>query len=100
MGSGSQSSTRLGVMQATVEEVDLGALGRALSRRKYSILVLTLGAAAAAFLAVGLITPRYKSEARVLIETRENVFLRPEAEKASERNSTRSCRVLRCCARS
>ena len=27
-------------------------------------------------------TPRYKSEARVLVEGRENIFLRPEAEKA------------------
>ena len=27
-------------------------------------------------------TPRYKSEARVLIEGRENIFLRPEAEKS------------------
>ena len=88
MGAASQLSTRLGVMQAAVEEVDLGALGRALWRRKYSILVLTLGAAGAAFLTVGLITPRYKSEARVLIETRENVFLRPEAEKASEPATT------------
>ena len=28
-----------------------------------------------------MVTPRYKSEARVLIEGRENVFLRPDAEK-------------------
>jgi uncharacterized protein involved in exopolysaccharide biosynthesis/Mrp family chromosome partitioning ATPase len=71
-------------MQAAVEELDLGALGRALWRRKITILALTLGAAAAAFLAVSLITPRYKSESRVLIETRENIFLRPEAEKTNE----------------
>jgi uncharacterized protein involved in exopolysaccharide biosynthesis/Mrp family chromosome partitioning ATPase len=75
---------RLGGVQAAVEELDLAALGRALWRRKASILILTLGAAAAAFLAVSMITPRYKSEARLLIETRENVFLRPEAEKAGE----------------
>src|SRR6185436_6353938 len=38
-----------------------------------------------AFVAVNLLTPKYRSEARVLIETRENVFLRPEAEKTGER---------------
>ena len=38
--------------------------------------------AALAFIGVNLITPRYKSEARVLVEGRENIFLRPEAEKS------------------
>ena len=38
--------------------------------------------AAAAFVAVNLMTPRYKSEARILIEGHENIFLRPEAEKS------------------
>ena len=38
--------------------------------------------AALAFVGVNLITPRYKSEARVLVEGRENIFLRPEADKA------------------
>jgi polysaccharide biosynthesis transport protein len=79
-----QLTTRLGAVQAAVEELDLGALGRALWRRKATILALTLGAAAIAFIAVSLITPRYKSETRVLIETRENIFLRPEAEKTNE----------------
>ena len=31
-----------------------------------------------------MLTPRYKSEARVLIENRENIFLRPEAEKTQQ----------------
>jgi uncharacterized protein involved in exopolysaccharide biosynthesis/Mrp family chromosome partitioning ATPase len=84
MGASAQLTTRLGVVQAAVEELDLGALGRALWRRRVSILALTLGAAAVAFIAVSLITPKYKSETRVLIETRENIFLRPEAEKLSE----------------
>jgi polysaccharide biosynthesis transport protein len=84
MGASAQLATRLGVVQAAVEELDLGALGRALWRRKTTILALTLGAAAIAFIAVSLITPKYKSETRVLIETRENIFLRPEAEKTNE----------------
>jgi polysaccharide biosynthesis transport protein len=63
-------------------ELSLGAIGRALWRNKRSIIFPTLLMAAAAFIGVNLITPRYKSEARVLIEGRENIFLRPEAEKA------------------
>jgi succinoglycan biosynthesis transport protein ExoP len=78
---------RLGVAQA-IDEIDLGALGRALWRRKALIFGLTLLAAAIAGAAVNLVTPRYKSEARVLIETRDNIFLRPEAEKTTDRGTT------------
>src|SRR5450755_4364399 len=88
MVASAQLTTRLGVVQAAVEELDLGALGRALWHRRASILALTLGAAAIAFIAVSLITPRYKSETRVLIETRENIFLRPEADKTAEPGAT------------
>jgi succinoglycan biosynthesis transport protein ExoP len=88
MGASAQLTTRLGVMQAAVEELDLGALGRALWRRKAAIFGSTLAAAAIAFIAVSLITPRYKSESRVLIETRENIFLRPEADKTLEAGAT------------
>src|SRR3954470_13217054 len=76
-----------GVVQA-VDEFDLGTLGRSLWRKKLWILGLTLLASGLAFIAVNLITPRYKSEARVLIETRENIYLRPEAEKSLERSAT------------
>ena len=81
-----QSDGRLGVSAAT--EIDLGALGRALWGKKRWIIGLTLAAAAAAFAAVNFVTPKYKSEARILIETRENIFLRPDAEKSLERNAT------------
>jgi uncharacterized protein involved in exopolysaccharide biosynthesis len=37
--------------------------------------------------AVNLVTPRYKSEARILIDGRENVFLRPNGERSEERNA-------------
>jgi len=70
-----------------IDELDLAALGRALWRRKGLITALTLLAAGVAFGAVNLVTPRYKSEARVLIETRDNIFLRPDAEKALDRGS-------------
>ena len=87
MQAGVQSAGRPGVGQAAAE-IDLGALGRALWRKKFLIVGLTLLTAALAFGAVSLITPRYKSEARVLIETRENIFLRPDAEKSLERSAT------------
>ncbi|HLN09077.1 MAG TPA: exopolysaccharide transport family protein [Xanthobacteraceae bacterium] len=66
-------------------ELDLSAIARALWRNRWWVLVPTLGVAAAAFVGVNLLTPRYQSEARILIEGRENVFLRPEAEKAADR---------------
>jgi succinoglycan biosynthesis transport protein ExoP len=65
--------------------VELGALGRALWRKKWWVLAPTLAVAALAAVAVNWVTPRYKSEARALIEGHENVFLRPEAEKAADR---------------
>jgi len=72
-------------MVHAIDELDLAALGGALWRRKGLIAALTLLAAGLAFAAVNLVTPRYKSEARVLIETRDNIFLRPDAEKALDR---------------
>ena len=66
-------------------EANLGTIARALWRNKRSIIGPTLIVAAAAFIAVNLMTPRYKSEARVLVEGRENIFLRPEAEKTHDR---------------
>src|SRR6266576_3161741 len=71
-----------------IDELDLAALGRALWRRKGLIAALTLLAAGLAFAAVNAVAPRYKSEARVLIETRENIFLRPDAERSAERGAT------------
>jgi uncharacterized protein involved in exopolysaccharide biosynthesis/Mrp family chromosome partitioning ATPase len=82
----SQGAGQAGVMPGL--EIDFGALGRALWRRKALIGGLTLLAAATAFAAVNFITPRYKSEARVLIETRENIFFRPDAEKTIDRGTT------------
>ncbi|NVO14750.1 MAG: lipopolysaccharide biosynthesis protein [Rhodoplanes sp.] len=63
------------------------AIGRALWRSKWLIVLPTLLVALAATVAVNLLTPRYKSEARILYEGRENVFLRPEAERATMERS-------------
>src|SRR5262249_49969651 len=65
--------------------VEVGAVGRELWRKKRWVLGPRLAVAAIAAVAVNLVTPRYKSEARALIDVHENVFLRPEAEKARDR---------------
>jgi succinoglycan biosynthesis transport protein ExoP len=70
-------------------ELDLGAVGRALARKKWWVLGPAIAVAAMTFVGVNLITPRYKSETRILIEGRESVFLRPVAEQGSmERERT------------
>jgi exopolysaccharide transport family protein len=69
-------------------ELDLGAVGRALVRKKWWVLGPALAVAVLTFVGVNLVTPKYKSEARILIEGRENVFFRPDAEKNAERERT------------
>src|SRR5262250_2452686 len=76
MKAGVASTRRQAVGQS--DELDLGALGRALWRHRRWIIGLTLLAAGIAFIAVNLITPRYKSEARVLVETRDPLSETPE----------------------
>src|SRR5215831_181335 len=73
---------------AVADELDLGALGRALMRKKLMVIGPTVLVAALAFVAVNMVTPRYKSEARLLIEGRENVFLRPQADRLTDRERT------------
>ena len=68
-------------------DLELRALGQALLRHKNWIIVPTLVAAALSIAAVNLVTPRYKSEARILIDGRENIFLRPNGERNEERTA-------------
>jgi uncharacterized protein involved in exopolysaccharide biosynthesis len=67
-------------------EPDFSALGRALWRKKLRIVGITVLAALAAAVVVNSITPRFRSDARILLESRENVFLRAEADKQTDRN--------------
>jgi len=75
--------------QAQVEagDIDLHALGAALARKRGWIVVPTVLALVASIAAVNLVTPRYKSESRILIDGRENVFLRPNSDRAEERQA-------------
>ncbi len=75
---------RMAAVAATEDgDLDLRSLGRALWQRKAWILWPTLLVAMVSAIGVNMITPRYKSEARILYDGRENIFLRPEAEKTA-----------------
>src|SRR6476659_9087063 len=68
-------------------DLDLPALGRALMRKRGWVIVPTVLALVGSITAVNMITPRYKSEARILVDGRENVFLRPNGERGEERGA-------------
>jgi succinoglycan biosynthesis transport protein ExoP len=68
-------------------DLDLRALGHVLLRKRNWIIVPTAVAAVLSIAAVNLVTPRYKSEARILVDGRENVFLRPNGERNEERTA-------------
>ncbi|MCA6120669.1 lipopolysaccharide biosynthesis protein [Bradyrhizobium sp. WSM 1704] len=75
-------------VQATeAGDLDLHALGRALARKRGWIIVPTVLVFALSLAAVNIVTPRYKSEARILVDNRENAFLRPNGERDTERTS-------------
>jgi polysaccharide biosynthesis transport protein len=68
---------------AMVDDAELDALGigRVLWHSRWWMIGSTLAVAVLTFVVVNLLPPRFRSEARVLIEGHQNVFLRPEAEK-------------------
>ncbi len=69
-------------------EPDMRGLGRVLWTKKAKILGITLLSAGVAYAVVNSMTPRYRSESRLLLEARENVFLRAEADKnGGDRNT-------------
>lgn len=77
----SESARRSGAGPLGETEFDFPALGAALWRNKWRILLPTLLVALVTLAVVQIIPPKYQSEARVLIEGRDNVFLRPDADK-------------------
>jgi uncharacterized protein involved in exopolysaccharide biosynthesis len=81
------SATDAAAATAMAGDIDLRAIGHALARRRGWIIGPTLLAAVLSIAAVNLVTPRYKSEARILVDGRENVFLRPNGERNEERTA-------------
>ena len=67
--------------------LDLHSLGHALARKRSWIIVPTVLAAVLSIAAVNMIAPRYKSEARILVDGRENVFPQPNGERGEERTA-------------
>ena len=68
-------------------DLDMRALGHTLGRKRGWIILPTMLALVLSIAVVNHITPRYKSEARILIDGRENVFLRPNADRSEERSA-------------
>ena len=64
-------------------ELDARMLGGALWRRKWAIIIPTIVVAVLTAVVVHVITPQYKSTASILFDGRENIFLRPDAEKTT-----------------
>jgi polysaccharide biosynthesis transport protein len=80
----SNGEQRAGVPDAARDgELDLSSVGKALLRKKWWVLGPTIAITLLTFVGVNLVTPRYKSEARILLEGRESVFLRPLADNAA-----------------
>ncbi|MBI3700220.1 MAG: lipopolysaccharide biosynthesis protein [Afipia sp.] len=68
-----------------LSDVDLREIWQALVRKRAWIVVPTVAALLLSLTLVNMITPRYKSESRILIDGRENVFLRPNGERNDDR---------------
>ncbi len=66
-------------------DVDLGRLFSSLARNWLRILTAALAITALAFVLAWTATPHYNAETRILIETRESVFTRPEGSGENER---------------
>jgi polysaccharide biosynthesis transport protein len=62
-------------------DFDLAGLGAALWQKRYTILRPTIIVALLTLGVVLMIPPKYQSEARVLVVGRDNVYLRPDADK-------------------
>ncbi len=74
-------------MAALAGELDFVAIGQVIASKRNWIIIPTILAAVLSVAAVNMITPRYKSEVRILIDGRENVFLRPNGERNDDRNA-------------
>ena len=59
-------------------ELDLGQIMRSIRARKMWIIAPVIGALVLTFAAVSLIKPRYTAESKVLLESQENYFTRPD----------------------
>lgn len=75
---------RAGSVDSDVD-IDVGALFAGLWRNRVRVLLGAILLTLAAFLVLSLISPKYRAETRILIETRESVFTRPSGEQGDDR---------------
>lgn len=66
-------------------DVDLRRLFGSLARNWLRIAIVAVAVATLAFVLAWLATPQYKAETRLLIETRESVFTRPDGNSEADR---------------
>lgn len=69
--------------RAGAGELDLAALGRAVWDRRHWIVLPTLLALGLSAIGVNVVQPTYRSEARILVESGETSYTRPESDRAS-----------------
>jgi len=65
-------------------DIDIGALFASLWRNRLRIILGSLLLTALAFLVLSLVSPKYRAETRILIETRESVFTRPANQQGAD----------------
>ncbi len=73
---GSQAGQPMPLSPADRGEIDLVALFREVGRRKWLVLLSTLGALALSTVAVNILKPRYTAETRVFLENRDTEYTR------------------------
>lgn len=77
MGSGQSSNTDV--------DVDLGRLFASLRERWVRIALVCVSVAIIAFILASLASPSYRAETRILIETRESIYTRPQSVNTDDR---------------
>lgn len=70
-------------------DIDIGRLFGALWRRKFRILASAIVLTGLAYFALSNMTPQYTANARILIESSESVFTRPQSEGSQSSDSSR-----------
>jgi polysaccharide biosynthesis transport protein len=66
-------------------DIDMGALFASLWQNKRRIVIGTLLVTGLTFIALSMVSPKYRAETRILIEARESVFTRPSNQQTDDR---------------
>ncbi|MHC1549366.1 GumC family protein [Phyllobacterium sp. K27] len=66
-------------------DIDMGALFASLWQNKRRIIFGTLLITVLTFIALSMVSPKYRAETRILIEARESVFTRPSNQQTDDR---------------